>query len=226
MGIKSMELVVLSKSRKHGGYCVAAIDCGNRSFVRLISRNKLNHYAIAENDLIDQNGKCAEVLDNVVVVPDKNNISLPFQPENELIDTGYYVFNKGKFNNIKLRSIINGMTNKYEYIFFNIDKRISSIELHQIDSNNIHSLELIIAEKLTIRVKEVNKRTLKGSIYYKGNWYNDLSITDIEFEKNYYDKVDNFNYGYITLNNPYLLISLGEEFNGFHYKLIASVLNL
>lgn len=40
------------------------------------------------------------------------------------------------------------------------------------------------------------------------------------------NEVANSQWGYETLSNPYLLISLGEEFNGKHYKLIACVLDI
>ena len=65
---------------------------------------------------------------------------------------------------------------------------------------------------------------MRASIKYNEQWYNELSITDIDFEQRYFEEVQNSFDGYITLRGVYLLISLGEKYNGNHYKLIASII--
>ena len=228
MGIdnNSRELVIIAKSRKHSDYCIAGIDCKSVELVRVITDNKNNGYAVSAKDIIDEDGTIAEVLDNVVIVTDDNDIEIPHQPENIMLDTGHYVLNKGQYKRKDLRKMIDKLSNKYEYIFLNSNKCISQSEFEEINENERHSLEIVNAEYLTIRVKDIEKKTLKASIKYNGVWYNSLSITDCDFERRYYENVANSPFEYITLYNQYVLLSLGENFNGNYYKLIACILSI
>jgi len=220
------EVIILSKSRKHRGYCVAGIDCSNRSLVRLISNNPINHYATIDENIEDKNGKIAEVLDDVIIESDLSGIVLPFQPENITLNTNSKFINKGNYNKINLKKIVDLISNKYDYIYFNTNPCLSILELQNINKKDMHSLELIKPNILVLRVKDVDKHRLKGNILYKNRWYNNFAVTDINFENSHYNEVANSQCGYKTLHNPYLLISLGEEYNGYHYKLIASILDI
>lgn len=228
MGIdnKNSNIVILAKSRKHSAHCIAGVDCNSNKLVRVITDNEYNHYAISADDIEDDKGKVAEVYDNIIIKTIENKIKVAHQPENIMLDTRYYVTNKGQYKREDLRKIIDKLSNKYEYIFFNSNKCISQSEFEEISENERHSLEIVNAEYLIIRVKDIEKKRLKASIKYNGVWYNSLSITDGDFERRYYEEVVNSPFEYITLNNPYVLLSLGENFNGNYYKLIACILSI
>ncbi|MBQ3420393.1 MAG: hypothetical protein IJH34_01720 [Romboutsia sp.] len=222
---KEREILILSKSKKHHNYCVAGIDCNNLSLVRLISDDSEIHYAIKAEDLVDIEGQEAQVLDKITVTLKKNDIKLNYQPENILLDTSEYIINNGSNkNNRNLSRILDFFSNKYEYIFYNTNNKISSDEINNLKIEDKHSLEIIGPTFITIRIKDDEKRTLRASIKYNEQWYNELSITDIDFEQRYFEEVQNSFDGYITLRGVYLLISLGEKYNGNHYKLIASII--
>lgn len=228
MGIenKNRNIVILAKSRKHSAYCIAGFDCNSNRLVRIITDNQYNHYAVLADDIEDDKGKVAEVYDNITIKTIENKIEVAHQPENIMLDTRYYVINTGRYKREDLRKIIDKLSNKYEYIFYNLNNYISQSEFDEISENERHSLEIINSEYLTIRVKDIEKKTLKASIKYNGVWYNSLSITDGDFESRYYEEVVNSPFQHITLNNSYVLVSLGENFNGNYYKLIACVLNI
>lgn len=218
------DVLIISKSKKHHNYCVAAIDCEKLSLVRIISDDEGIHYAIKSNDLIDEEGNEAQVLDKVTVNLKENDIELNYQPENILLDTDKYIINYGNQDNEDLIKILDELSNRYDYIFYDTEKKILSDDLEDIDEEDRHSLEVIKSKSVTVRVKNNEKHTLKASVRYKGKWYNDLSITDINFEQEYFDKVESSQKGYITLENVYLVLSLGENYEGNHYKLVASVI--
>lgn len=228
MGIENSkrEIIILAKSRKHSAYCIAGIDKKNNQLVRVITEDENIHYAVTDSQIQDSRGKVATLYDDIVIVTSENKIDIPHQPENILLDTRYYIINNGMFRKDDLRGIIDSLSNKYDQIFYNSERYISKNDLDKIEEKNMHSLEVINPPSMYIRVKDYQKKTLKANIIYKDIWNNDLPITDKEFESKYYDEVLNSQYGYIRIDSPFLVISLGEEFNVKYYKLIACVLNL
>lgn len=222
----SRELVIIAKSRKHSDYCIAGIDCKSVELVRVITDNKNNGYAVSAKDIINEDGTIAEVLDNVVIVTDDNNVEIPHQPENIMLDTRYYVLNKGTLDKSKLRKFINQLANMYEDIFYNTNRYISKKELDQIHKEDRHSLEIVKPDFMIVKVKDSLKKTLMANIKYNSLWYNNIPITDEEFEEKYYDKILNSEYQKLNFRDICLVISLGEEFKGNYYKLIASVINI
>lgn len=226
MGIKrkKKEIVILARSRKHSAYCIAGIDCDSKNLVRIITNNEDNHYAVKKEEIEDDKGKVAVLYDNIVIVVGEDKINIPHQPENIMLDTNYYISNKGRYSKDDLRELIDLLSNKYDYIFYNDNNYLSQNEIDQINEKDRHSLEIINPQYLIIRVKDNKKKTLTGSIKYNGIWYNNLSITDKEFESEYYDEVSNNIQ--LRIDNPYILVSLGEEFNSNYYKLIACILDI
>lgn len=45
-------VIILTKSDKNGGYCVAGIDVNTGNFIRLVSEDENSNYALSDNDLI------------------------------------------------------------------------------------------------------------------------------------------------------------------------------
>lgn len=220
------EIVILAKSRKHSAYCIAGSDKKDNQLVRVITDDEDIHYAVTDSQIQDSRGKVATLYDDIVIVTSENKIEIPHQPENIMIDSRQNIVNKGSYNSDDLKKIVGFLFNKYENIFYNSEACLSQNDIDKIEEKDRHSLEMINPQHLIIRVKDNEKKTLIGNVKYNVVWNNNLSITDTEFESEYYSKVINSENGRIRIDKPYILVSLGEEFNGKYYKLIACVLNL
>ena len=55
--------LVLTKSSKYSGYCVAGIDCKSGNWIRLITEDLQSHGAVWAEDLIYKNGRECQILD-------------------------------------------------------------------------------------------------------------------------------------------------------------------
>ena len=85
----SKTVIVLTKSSKYGGYCVAGLDYQTGEWIRLVSDDEEKHGTLSDADIQYEDGSSCEPCDLVKVeviaaCPLKN------QPENVLIDKGYY----------------------------------------------------------------------------------------------------------------------------------------
>ncbi len=211
------DIVILAKSRKHGNYCVAGKDITTGEWIRLISEDESIHNAVSPNDLIYEDNTEANVLDVIRVevkeVEEKNRII--YQPENYILDNRYYLLKLQKKNENYLNNIIDDV----DGIFYNTSNCISKDDLSKVE--DIHSLILI--EPDIVKIKRKNEHTLWANIKYNNIWYNSLTITDVYFTGKYYNDISS-DYSGTNFYNMKLVISLGEEYNGNHYKLIASII--
>lgn len=221
-----IQLTVLSKSRKSNNYCVAGLD-QNNNLVRLISDDISINNAIEIARFSYENGDPIELGDVIEVeVYEKNQLD-ELQPENRLVKE-YTFRNIGtvSFLNLMLRA-----TPLIDYPFYNDEYYVSHEELIEHIHHDIYSLMLVHANTLTLRVNESenHNKALVGSFYFglgteEGQrWCNYYRITDMAFIDKYYDKVKESTKGSITIRNVVLTLSLGEEYFGNHYKLIAAV---
>lgn len=106
-----------------------------------------------------------------------------------------------------------------DLIFFNDSNCISNSELHNVREIN----SLVLVEPEIVKIKNYN--TLWANIRYNNIWYINLTITDTGFTSKFYENISN-DYNGTNFCDFKLVISLGEEFNGYHYKLIASIIEL
>lgn len=208
------DIVLLAKSRKHYNYCIAGKDINTGEWIRLISEDDTIHNAVKPTDLIYEDNTEAEILDVIRVrvkeIEDENKIL--YQPENYILDDRYYLLKLEERSPNGLNNIIDDV----ELIFFNTSNSISKNDLEEIE--NVNSLVLIDPE--IVKVKRKNNTYLWANVKYNGEWYNNLTIKDIGFTEKYYNDITSDRNFY----NIKLVISLGEEYKGSHYKLIASVI--
>lgn len=211
------DIIILAKSRKHNNYCVAGKDIKTGEWIRLVSDDRTIHNAIKGSDLVYNNNEEANVLDVVrVVVKNINEDNKIFyQPENYILDDNYYLLHLEKKNSEYLDKIMDND----DLIFFNDSNCVSNIELHNVREIN----SLILVEPEIVKVKKKNYNTLWANIRYNNIWYNNLTITDTSFTSKFYENISN-DYNGTNFYDFKLVISLGEEFNGYHYKLIASII--
>ncbi len=208
------KIVLLAKSKKHQNYCVAGKDVDTGEWVRLISEEEEIHNAVRPENLIYSDETEAQILDVIrakVKEVDEENIN-PNQPENYILDKNYYLtkIEEETYN-------LDDMIDNTEKIFFNDMNSISVEDLQDID--NIHSLVLIEPDIVRVRIK--NETDLIANVWYKGVWYNNLTITDSRFNREYYNEIIDEPRSFRDFK---IVVSLAEEYNNRHYKLIASVI--
>ena len=109
----------------------------------------------------------------------------------------------------------------------------TSTNTNRVTSSLVASKEIVIKQSLylikigvlnlqvsTEMVDGVEKYKLRGSFMYNDIKYADLTITDPKIWSEYKEKP----LGVYELKDVYLCLSLGEEFHGFYYKIIAAVI--
>lgn len=79
------KVIVLTKSDKNGGYCVAGIDVDKGRLIRLVSEDKSTDYALTDDDITYQDGTVMKPMDMIEVKLVGKQHSQN-QPENYTID--------------------------------------------------------------------------------------------------------------------------------------------
>ncbi len=205
------EIIILTKSAKINGFCVAGIDISNGQWIRLVSDDENGEGAVSKDDLTFQNGTQAEIFDLVAVecMPAPTEA----QTENYLYDNGYYwekirtmspeeAFAKCKLSNS-------------QFLFENNERSL--------DDNEITGESLVLAEIDHIVINVVNeydKKKWKVNFDYNGFKYSNISIGDISIRNEYYD------YGtYKILGKHMAVFSLTGKYDktGKYYKMLAQL---
>ncbi|WP_425058482.1 hypothetical protein SCACP_31370 [Sporomusa carbonis] len=214
-------MIMLTKSRKMGHYCVAGIDIRTGEWIRVISEDMSIKQAITEEHMRYYDGSSTSVLDVVKVICKARQPNY-YQPENWIIDDRYHW---KKIRRSTLQEVIRLCKPcKERYIFYNHDRAVASDDLRT-QAVNMGSLKLIKPENVIIHIHVLpwnNKRKIAASFSYDGISYRNFTITDPEYEKKYIQ----LPLGNYRVNGQiYFVISFGDEYelDGKHYKLIATV---
>ena len=209
-------MILLAKSKKYQNYCVAGMNYYGE-LVRIVSDDDSIKCAVKRDDMLYQNGQEPQIFD-VVNVPIKKKIKFhPFQPENYLLDKRYCW---KKIGELTAKEKLEQLANKDEYIFYDTDRKVSN---YSIPKNPLKrkSLTLVKPDECEIYgLYDGANYKVRMNINYNHRWYKNLCVTDKEFERNFQEGKINQDQQSTNL----LLISLGEEFHGNHYKLVSSIL--
>jgi hypothetical protein len=202
------DILLLANSYKHGGYCVAGKDINNNKWVRIVGDQEGSALTLAQ--LKYKN------LDGIL----QNN---DFEPFNKFvrIDLGDPVPKKYQPENVLIGQTI-WQEVKAEYIL-NYDSPLDLWGVgNSISSAHIEDGLTVIKQSLyIIQVKEVEfygremptRRQLRAKFRYNDFLY-DLPVT-----MNLPTLIEDGEKRY----NSRLTISLGEEYCGYHYKLVAAI---
>lgn len=212
------EVIILTKSDKNGGYCVAGIDKNNGNFIRLVSEDNKSNFALYDNDLIYVDEENYVETMDIVRVQLKGKQNCGYQPENYTIDNSYYM---EKIGTITRSEIIKYLMNK-DYIFYNISNCIDREELEK----QLKKYSLIIFEVSKLKLwKDMYKEgRITASFVHNVNEYNFIKVTDHNLTQKYYQRVIESSPRPFILNNAILIMSLAPEFRGKHYKLVANII--
>ena len=65
--MNEIQIIILTKSSKHSGYCVAGVDVNTGEFYRIVTEDDTTNGALAKEDLLYENNKECQIFDEVVV---------------------------------------------------------------------------------------------------------------------------------------------------------------
>lgn len=209
------DIVILTKSKKMAGYCVAGIDLQTGRFIRLIS--EANSYgrhntSLSESDLLYSDGSPIEVLDIVRLRVDKP-APCGYRSENFAIDVFATKTKTGRFSLAQLRPYLS----EEEYIYSNLCHKLHKTT--EVDGVLTKSIGVFKIKSLHTYFNANNK--MRADFIYNGNTYKNVAITDLEF----LDKPK-------KIREAIIIVSLSEPFSNetnpelFCYKIVAQVFDI
>jgi hypothetical protein len=230
------EFVLLVNSIKNGQNCVAGreiIRHGNQlqlgPWIRPVSDH--DHGAVSTSEMLLENQEIPEFLD-LLEIEVSENANDPTQPENWHLCSEKKWKKTGVF---QLKSVFDHFIENPSNLWKGNCCKLDRIDTAGYMGNGFNSSICIIKPEFfvmeiftTYNVFEGRQqKRRRGKFSYNGETY-DLAITDPDIDKKYFKPFPGNNDGIkqIPLNPEkcLLCISLAPEFNGFHYKLIAKVI--
>jgi len=227
------EVVILSKSVKYGKYCVAGreiirgesgLSLGN--WIRPVSNSE--DEALSYNAIKYTDHKIPEILDIVEIVLSAPN-GTNTQPENFLIQNVPWSKN-GHISNKSLPKFIENI----DGIWLDPDASTDRISSGSYISQGYNS-SLCIIKPDNFQMKIFTnfddfagreKKRRRAIFEYNGLNY-DLAITDPDIDRKYFQpfpKSDEDAKIIIPATECLLCVSLAPEFHGYHYKLVATII--
>lgn len=212
--------ICLANSYKHGGRCIAGIEITKNAEGNLVivnnpdGRPRWIRPISNEKDGVIPNEIAQDInLFSIIKLSD----AIPCARNPHVEDTKYTQLKcyKGRFSRNK--DFINlCLDKKHQNLFYSQGKAISVDRAGQLD----YSLMLIHLENAEAYIDEKRE---KSKYRMKFNYYGynyDFSITDPIF----LEKLRKAPSRSLQLKDVYLTLSLGLEFDGFHFKLVAGVI--
>lgn len=209
------KIIILTKSKKHSGYCVAGIDYETGEWIRLVSSDLETEGAVPWEDLQCSNGETLEVYD-IIMCRLLRKCGTIVQPENCLYDETVKWKKVGKSNLDEVIKI-HGY-DSVEYVFENEDTKLPD---DWIFSGN-PSLCLLKVKDASIWVKTFENKKISLNFTYDDIQYKYMSISQIDLLNYYRNKTDDsYPLGTVTV-----VFSLTDKYywNGKYYKVVAQIL--
>ena len=209
------KIIILTKSKKHSGYCVAGIDYETGEWIRLVSSDSETEGAVPREDLQYSNGETLEVYD-IIMCRLLRKCGTKVQPENCLYDETVKWEKVGKSNLDEVIKI-HGY-DSVEYVFENEDTKLPA---DWIFSGN-PSLCLLKVKDASIWVKTFEDKKISLNFTYDDVRYKYMSISQIDLLNYYRNKTDDsYPLGTVTV-----VFSLTDKYywNGKYYKVVAQIL--
>lgn len=209
------KIIILTKSKKHSGYCVAGIDYETGEWIRLVSSDLETEGAVPWENLQCSNGETLEVYD-IIMCRLLRKCGTIVQPENCLYDETVKWKKVGKSNLDEVIKI-HGY-DSVEYVFENEDTKLPA---DWIFSGN-PSLCLLKVKDASIWVKTFEDKKISLNFTYDDIQYKYMSISQIDLLNYYRNKTDDsYPLGTVTV-----VFSLTDKYywNGKYYKVVAQIL--
>ncbi|MCM1307363.1 MAG: hypothetical protein NC223_02055 [Butyrivibrio sp.] len=210
------EIIILTKSVKHGGFCVAGLDRSSGEWVRLVSGNEANEHSVSQRDMCYENGYEIEIFDIVEVDIIKHYPS-NVQKENYLYNENATWKKKGVSN---LQEVVN--LHGYDtpkFIFGNEDIKLTDENI----SLTNKSLLLVHIENAQYFIKTFPEgKKIQLNFRYNGTRYSYIRVTQKDLLQFFSDKTD----GFYDANEEVFVFSLTDKYEktGKYYKVMAQAL--
>jgi len=166
------EIIILTKSSKYGGLCVAGVDNNTGEWIRLVTkdRGQINRKIMSYED-----GRSVAILD-CVTVHTLGTAATSIQPENVYLDTSKHI---EKIKTISMRELL-------EIHNLENHKTILGNNSHVIMSNvNMigHSLEIVRVQNAILYEVIGSNGNCKAKLEFNYNnmFYQNMSVTDPEY---------------------------------------------
>ncbi|MBF0233023.1 MAG: hypothetical protein HQK65_08290 [Desulfamplus sp.] len=199
-------VVVFVNSIKHGQYCVAGKILNNNKWIRPVATFDGKELNCAQAKYVNPYGKFIVKPLQKIQMDFSRYVPLPHQPENYLISGNDWVQNYS----ISINEIESYLD--YPDSLWGVDNYIENYDIYSGIRPISQSLYLVNVINLCAYINNQNRRRV-SFIYNNINY--DLPATDPTF-----DDLINGKRGH----NNLICASLGEEFQGRHYKIIAGIL--
>lgn len=215
-------IVCLANSRKMSGRCIAGLEIeGNQvgGWIRPVSNRSTEEISLFERRFED--GSEPDLLD-ILEIPMLEPRPHACQTENHLIDEEYYWVKVGDFPRQQLPQLCEVPNPLWVNGFNSYNGTNDRIPEAQADSLPA-SLVLVEPQRLMISVERgLTKLQVRAEFHVVGRSYK-LTVTDPVVERHFLSRGE----GYYTYEKPAVAcISIGEPFQGYRYKLVASIIDL
>ncbi|WP_435848229.1 dual OB domain-containing protein [Streptomyces decoyicus] len=214
------QLVCLANSRKHGGRCIAGIDIKSNTWIRPISSR--SGHEVSESERKYRNGAEPSALD-VISMQLVRHRQHGFQSENWILDSSVRWEKLGRIRWDDLRRLEQRPTrlwiNSGDSTARGLNDRVPVARQGEIAD----SLKLIRVNSATILVDrpyDANRELdVRAEFHHAGSTYT-LKVTDSTYEEKFRKR----GIGTYRLAESFLTVSLGEEFRGYLYKMVAAII--
>lgn len=213
-------IICLANSRKMSGKCIAGLEFEERQvggWIRPVSSRPDGEITVLDRPM--ENGAEPELLD-ILRVPMIEPRPSGCQTENHLVDNRFYWVKEGVFAKQYLLHYCEAPNPLWVNGFHSFNDRIPEMRASRLPN----SLVLIEPQQLMITVVRGYRGQLqvRAEFSVAGATYN-LGVTDPEIENLYRPYGEGrYTYG----QRAVACISIGEPFNEFCYKLVASIIPL
>ncbi len=217
----------MANSRKLSGRCVAGkeiLDGNYGQWIRPVSKRPTGEISGYEQKF--KNGEYPQLLD-IVAIPLVEHKPLSYQQENHLIKDGYYWKKEGSVAWGELSDVLDTVPDKLWINGYSSRNGINDRMPEHVANSLRNSLFLVRPDTLAINVDvegvefDDGKRKVRAVFSLNGYEYK-LAVTDIEIETLFLKK-ENAQYP-IDPSKVYMCISIGEPYNSYCYKLVASII--
>jgi hypothetical protein len=220
-------IICLANSRKPpSGRCIAGKELGGAragQWLRPVSARQSRE--VSEEERRYETGEKAQLLD-IVTVPLNSHSPLGHQTENHILADDYYWTKVGTSTLDQVNAQIDPYDANFwvhaESTYHGLNDKVSEQTAAGITS----SLKLIATTNLKIRVLKEggfegrpSRKRVRAEFGYHNQTYI-LSLTDPEIEDHYLKQAE----GVYPIGNVTLCISLVEPWNGYAFRVVASVI--
>lgn len=220
-------IICLANSRKPpSGRCIAGKELGGAhegQWLRPVSARQSRE--VSEEERRYETSEKAQLLD-IVTVPLNSHSPLGHQTENHILAEDYYWAKVGTATLDQVNAQIDSYDAHFwvqaESTYHGLNDKVSE----QVAAGITSSLKLIATTNLQIRVLmeegfegRPSRKRVRAEFGYHNQTYR-LSITDPEIEDHYLKQAE----GAYPVGNATLCISLVEPWNGYAFRVVASVI--